>query len=242
MESGKSRRGSNAKSLRFRAESKEIYTERKGLRNAGRPILHRGRSQTRLSEFHQIPSETGQTHHSTDAAKNSHSLTNCCSDDGYRRKLENPRSLSDQKEELVRVSIELLIQMIQKNVDLIPDRIFLPGGSILPVRVDGRKAKFHVYFSTNHLKAFCRRRKEKERRAPLLPTPTTATRTPSTTAAALSPSADSAVAPATPTHTNHTNTEFPQTVPEEFPFPDAERVDITGGESGSDEEWKLKLK
>eukprot|EP00106_Octopus_bimaculoides_P007221 XP_014774663.1 PREDICTED: apoptosis-inducing factor 3-like [Octopus bimaculoides] len=130
-----------------------------------------------------------------------------------------------KKENWSRMTMELLIQTTQKNVDLIPDHIVLSGDRLIPVRVVRRKAKCHACFSTNHLKTRCPRLKENERLAPLFPTPTTATKTPATTAAAPSPSSDSAMAPPTLSFPKHFSAS------EDTPLPDAEQMDITGEES-----------
>lgn len=82
-----------------------IYIERKRLWNGECSIPHRGGNQISLCESLSkrgavvgsflLRPETDQNH-STGAA-----LVKCCSNDRHRGKLENPRSLSDQKGELV---------------------------------------------------------------------------------------------------------------------------------------------
>ncbi|CAI9728966.1 Hypothetical predicted protein [Octopus vulgaris] len=147
-----------------------------------------------------------------------------------------------KKENWSGMSIEVFIQTNQKNVDLIPDQIHIPG-DIIPLRVDGRNAKCRICLSITYLKAFCPRLRGKESQAPLPSTPTTATRTRVTTAAAPPPlpSADSAtVAPIPTIQTPSSPKHF--SASEDVPLPDAKQVGITCGEYDRDEEWKTKSK
>lgn len=59
---------------------------------------------------------------------------------------------TNKKENSSGVRIEILIRMTPQNADKISDKILHPGSSVNPLKVDGRKAKCHVFFLTNSFK------------------------------------------------------------------------------------------